>query len=146
LSLQGEVFTKQYRYTVVENKVNIDTLKQAGTEYSYNFGAGMNTRFYGTFFVRGKRLEAIRHTVIPSLSFTYTPDFTGDAFGFYEKINIKDRAGLDRELSLSRFRGVGTSVSNGRASSVISFSLNNSFEMKLKTKSDTAANQFEKVS
>ncbi|KAA6441748.1 LPS-assembly protein LptD [Dyadobacter flavalbus] len=146
LSLQGEVFTKQYKYTVVENKVNIDTLKQVGTEYSYNFGAGMNTRFYGTFFVRGKRLEAIRHTVIPSLSFTYTPDFTGDAFGFYEKINIKDRAGVDRELSLSRFRGVGTSVSNGRASSVVSFSLNNSFEMKLKTKSDTAANQFEKVS
>ncbi|GGC11870.1 putative LPS assembly protein LptD [Dyadobacter sediminis] len=146
LSLQGEVFTKQYKYTVVENKVNIDTLKQVGTEYSYNFGAGMNTRFYGTFFVRGKRLEAIRHTVIPSLSFTYTPDFTGDAFGFYEKINIKDRAGVDKELSLSRFRGVGTSVSNGRASSVVSFSLNNSFEMKLKTKSDTAANQFEKVS
>jgi hypothetical protein len=147
LSLQGEVFTKQYNYTVdKENKVRIDTLKQAGTEYSYNFGAGMNTRFYGTFFVRGKRLEAIRHTVIPSLSFTYTPDFTGDAFGFYQKITVKDREGEDKQLSLSKFRGVGSGVTNGRASSVISFSLNNSFEMKLKTKSDTAASQFEKVS
>ncbi|MCE7067687.1 LPS-assembly protein LptD [Dyadobacter sp. CY326] len=145
LSLQGEVFTKQYRYTVIENKVRIDTLKQAGTEYSYNFGAGVNTRFYGTFFVKGKRLEAIRHTVIPSLSFTYTPDFTGDAFGFYQKVLIEN-GNVDREYSLSRFRGVGTGVSNGRASSVISFSLNNSFEMKLKTKSDTAATQFEKVS
>ncbi|SKC10311.1 putative LPS assembly protein LptD [Dyadobacter psychrophilus] len=145
LSLQGEVFTKQYAYSVEKNQVRIDTLRQAGTEYSYNFGAGVNTRFYGTFFVKGKRLEAIRHTVIPSLSFTYTPDFTGDAFGFYQKVNIKNR-GLDEEYSLSRFRGVGTGVSNGRASSVISFSLNNSFEMKLKTKSDTAAQQFEKVS
>ncbi|MEO6281763.1 MAG: putative LPS assembly protein LptD [Dyadobacter sp.] len=147
LSLQGEVFTKQYNYTVdKENKVRIDTLKQAGTEYSYNFGAGMNTRFYGTFFVRGKRLEAIRHTVIPSLSFTYTPDFTGDAFGFYQKLTVVDRKGENKELSLSRFRGVGSGVTNGRASSVVSFSLNNSFEMKLKTKSDTAATQFEKVS
>jgi hypothetical protein len=147
LSLQGEVFTKQYNYTVdKENKVHIDTLKQAGTEYSYNFGAGMNTRFYGTFFVRGKRLEAIRHTVIPSLSFTYTPDFTGDAFGFYQKITVLDRKGESKDLSLSRFRGVGSGVTNGRASSVVSFSLNNSFEMKLKTKSDTAATQFEKVS
>lgn len=106
----------------------------------------MNTRFYGTFFFGGKRLEAIRHTVIPSVSFTYTPDFTGDAFGFYERIQVTDKKGNVRDLSLSKFRGVGSGVGNGRASSVISFSLNNSFEMKLKSKSDTAAQQFEKVS
>ncbi|NIJ51094.1 putative LPS assembly protein LptD [Dyadobacter arcticus] len=147
ISLQGEVFTKQYNYSVSEdNRVTIDTLNQAGTQYSYNFGAGMNTRFYGTFFFGGKRLEAIRHTVIPSLSFTYTPDFTGDAFGFYQKINVLSREGEIKEYSLSRFRGVGSGVGNGLASSVVSFSLNNSFEMKLKSKSDTAAAQFEKVS
>ncbi|MCF0071657.1 LPS-assembly protein LptD [Dyadobacter sp. CY261] len=147
MSLSGEVFTKQYRYTQTgRDSIRIDTLNKVGTEYSYNFGAGMNTRFYGTFFFGGKRLEAIRHTVIPSVSFTYTPDFTGDAFGFYERIKVIDRKGVERDLSLSRFRGVGSGVSNGRASSVISFSLNNSFEMKLKTKSDTAAQQFEKVS
>ncbi|CAG5074331.1 LPS-assembly protein LptD [Dyadobacter sp. CECT 9623] len=148
LSLQGEVFTKQYNYSVdsLTNRVRIDTLNQAGTEYSYNFGAGVNTRFYGTFFIGGKRLEAIRHTVIPSLSFTYTPDFTGDAFGFYQKVSVRNRKDEIQDYSLSRFRGIGTGVGNGRASSVISFSLNNSFEMKLKSKSDTAATQFEKIS
>jgi hypothetical protein len=148
MSLSGEVFTKQYRYTQTgrQDSIRVDTLNKVGTEYSYNFGAGMNTRFYGTFFFGGKRLEAIRHTVIPSVSFTYTPDFTGEAFGFYERIQVEDRKGNVRDLSLSKFRGVGSGVSNGRASSVISFSLNNSFEMKLKTKSDTAAQQFEKVS
>lgn len=147
MSLSGEVFTKQYRYTKTgRDSIRIDTLKKVGTEYSYNFGAGMNTRFYGTFFFGGKRLEAIRHTVIPSVSFTYTPDFTGDAFGFYDRIQVEDRNGKVRDLSLSKFRGVGSGVANGRASSVISFSLNNSFEMKLKSKSDTAAQQFEKVS
>ncbi|WP_229210945.1 putative LPS assembly protein LptD [Dyadobacter jiangsuensis] len=147
MSLSGEVFTKQYRYTKTgRDSIRIDTLKKVGTEYSYNFGAGMNTRFYGTFFFGGKRLEAIRHTVIPSVSFTYTPDFSGDAFGFYQNIQLEDKKGNVRDLSLSKFRGVGSGVSNGRASSVISFSLNNSFEMKLKSKSDTAAQQFEKVS
>lgn len=147
MSLSGEVFTKQYRYTKTgRDSIRIDTLKKVGTEYSYNFGAGMNTRFYGTFFFGGKRLEAIRHTVIPSVSFTYTPDFSGDAFGFYQNIQVEDKKGNVRDLSLSKFRGVGSGVSNGRASSVISFSLNNSFEMKLKSKSDTAAQQFEKVS
>ena len=144
MSLQGEVFTKQYQYTYAGgNSVRIDTLNKPGTEYSYSFGGGLNTRFYGTFFVRGRRLEAIRHTVIPSLSFSYTPDFTGDSYGFYDRVRY-NMAGETKRLS--RFRGVGTGISDGRASSVVSFSLNNSFEMKLKSKSDTAASQFEKVS
>lgn len=143
LSLQGEIFTKQYRYNYLgNNRVRIDTINQVGSEYSYSFGAGMNTRFYGTFFVGGKRLEAIRHTVIPAISFSYTPDFTGESFGFYQQIQINDIGGTK---SLSRFRGVGNTGSNGRASGVISYSLNNSFEMKLRSKSDTAEKQFEKV-
>ena len=144
LSLQGQIYTKQYQYSYKGgNTVHIDTLNKVGNEYSYSFGAGMNTRFYGTFFVKGKRLEAIRHTVIPTISYSYTPDFTGDNYGFYQTVQINE---LGETQKLSRYRGVGTNVSNGKASSVISFSLNNSFEMKLKSKSDTAAAQFEKVS
>ena len=144
LSLTGQIYTKQYQYSYRGgNTVHIDTINKVGNEYAYSFGAGMNTRFYGTFFVRGKRLEAIRHTVIPTLSYSYTPDFTGDNYGFYQTVQINE---LGETQKLSRYRGVGTGVSNGRASSVISFSLNNSFEMKLKSKSDTAAAQFEKVS
>ncbi len=147
MSLSGQVFTEQYRYTAVKpGFIRMDTLRRVGTQYAYNFGAGVNTRFYGTFFVKGKRLEAIRHTVIPSLSFTYTPDFTGESFGFYQRLNIIDDEGNEKQLSLSRFNGIGSGVSNGKASSVVSFSLNNSFEMKLRSKSDTAAKQFEKVS
>ncbi len=146
LSLQGEVFTKSYNYSYQgKNTVRIDTINQAGSEYSYSFGAGLNTRFYGTFFVGGKRLEAIRHTVIPAVSFSYTPDFSGDNFGFYQKVQIDD---LGTTRLLSKYRGIGNSLTNnnGRASGVISYSLNNSFEMKLRSKSDTADKQFEKVS
>lgn len=144
LSLTGKLYTKQYEYSFKGgNTVHIDTINKVGNEYSYAFGTSMNTRFYGTFFVRGKRLEAIRHTVIPTISYSYTPDFTGDNYGFYQTVQINE---LGETRKLSRYRGVGSSVTNGKASSVISFSLNNSFEMKLKTKSDTAAAQFEKVS
>ncbi len=143
LSLQGEVFTQQYRYNYLgNNRIRIDTINQVGSEYSYSFGAGMNTRFYGTFQLQGKRLEAIRHTVIPAVSFSYTPDFSGDSFGFYQKIQINE---VGETRFLSRYRGIGSNSSNGRASSIVSYSLNNSFEMKLKSKSDTAEKQFEKV-
>ncbi len=144
ISLQGEVFSKQYQYSYVgDNRVRIDTIDRVGTEYSYSMSAGLNTRFYGTFFVKGKRLEAIRHTVIPSVSFSYTPDFSGNNFGFYQNTQINDEG---ETRFLSRYRGIGNTSSNGRASSIISYSLNNSFEMKLRSKSDTADEQFEKVS
>ncbi len=145
LSLQGEVFTKQYQYNYLgNNRVRIDTVNRIGSEYSYSFGAGMNTRFYGTFQVHGRRLEAIRHTVIPAISFSYTPDFSGDNFGFYQKVQINEKG--DTRF-LSRYRGIGNSFgnSNGRATSIISYSLNNSFEAKIRSKSDTADQQFEKV-
>lgn len=144
ISLSGQIYTKQYQYTFKGgNTVHIDTLNKIGNQYSYSFGTSMNTRFYGTFFVRGRRLEAIRHTVIPTISYAYTPDFTGDNYGFYQTVQINE---LGETQKLSRFNGIGSGVSNGRASSIISFSLNNSFEMKLKSKSDTAAAQFTKVS
>jgi hypothetical protein len=144
ISMNGEVFTKQYAYSFIGgDSVAVKKIDRLGNEYSFSFGAGMNTRFYGTKHFGGKRLEAIRHTVIPSMSFSYTPDFTGDNYGFYQTVQINE---LGETKKLSRYRGIGNSTANGRASSVVSFSLNNSFEMKLKTKNDTAATQFEKVS
>ena len=144
ISLSGQIFTKEYEYTFKGgNAVEVRQKAGFGTEYAFAFGTGINTRFYGTKHFRGKRLEAIRHTVIPSMSFTYTPDFTGDNYGFYQSVQVNE---LGKTLKLSRFRGVGNVGGNGVASSVVSFGVNNSFEMKLKTKSDTAATQFEKVS
>ncbi|WP_247235961.1 putative LPS assembly protein LptD [Telluribacter sp. SYSU D00476] len=145
ISLQGEVFTKKYNYTYLgNNQVRIDTVNTIATQYTYGFGAGMNTRFYGTFFVRGRRLEAIRHTVIPSLSFSYTPDFSTNN-SFYQQVTIND---MGETRMLSRFRGLNGGVGSGssRAAGVVSYSINNSFEMKLRSRSDTAATQFEKVS
>jgi hypothetical protein len=144
LSLSGDVYTKQYHYSYKGgNTVHIDTLNQMGTQYQYAFGTSINTRFYGTKHFGGRKLEAIRHTVIPMVSFTYTPDFTGDNFGFYQTVQVNE---LGKTQKLSRFRGIGNGAGNGRASSVIAFSLNNSLEMKLKSSSDTAATQFKKVS
>ncbi len=144
IGLQGEVFTKQFAYTYLgENTIRIDTLNQLGTEYSYSFSAGMNTRFYGMFHSRLGRLEAIRHTVVPSVSFSYTPDFTSDQFNFYQKVQIDDKG---TERTFSRFRGINNTGGNGRASGVVSFGLTNMLEMKLKSKSDTAATQSTKVS
>lgn len=147
MSLQGEVFTKEYSYTYKgENIVQIDTLNRFGTEYSYSFGAGLNTRFYGMFHPKIGRMVAMRHTVIPSISFSYTPDFSKQGFERVQINGVRGSQDEDNYKMLSKYRGASTSSSTSSASGVVTFGINNQLEMKLKSKSDTAATQFEKVS
>lgn len=142
ISFQGELFNRSYNYTYMgDNRVRIDTTKSVYTQYSYAFGAGMNTRFYGLFHVRKGRLETIRHTVIPNVSFSYTPDFSRNS-SFYQKVQINEEG---ETRTFSRYKNLVTG-GNGKASGVINFGLNNQLEMKLRTKNDTAESQFEKVS
>jgi hypothetical protein len=147
MSLQGEVFTKEYTYKYLgENRVDIDTLNRFGTEYSYSFGAGLNTRFYGMFHPKIGRMVAMRHTVIPSISFSYTPDFSNQGF---ERVQINGVRGSTKEQDyklLSKYRGANINSGTSRSSGVVTFGINNQLEMKLKSKSDTADTQFEKVS
>jgi hypothetical protein len=48
----------------------------------FNMGMSANTTFYGMFPVRVGAFEGLRHTVRPSASFSYSPDFTGDFWGY----------------------------------------------------------------
>ncbi len=142
VSFQGELFNRSYSYTYMgDNRVRIDTTKAVYTQYSYAFGAGMNTRFYGLFHVRKGRLETIRHTVIPNVSFSYTPDFSRNS-SFYQEVQINEEGD---KRTFSRYKNLVTG-GNGKASGMVNFGLNNQFEMKVRTKNDTAANQFEKIS
>lgn len=48
----------------------------------YNVGASANTTFYGMFPVGVGRFQGLRHTVRPSVSFSFSPDFTSDFWGY----------------------------------------------------------------
>ncbi|MFW5955686.1 MAG: putative LPS assembly protein LptD, partial [Rhodothermales bacterium] len=48
----------------------------------YNLGLSANTTFYGMFPWRIGRFEGMRHTVRPSASFSFSPDFTSDFWGY----------------------------------------------------------------
>jgi hypothetical protein len=52
---------------------------------SYSFSAGLTTRVYGTFYIKKFGIEAIRHTLMPTVSYTFAPDFSGQGFqnGFW---------------------------------------------------------------
>ncbi len=132
-----------YRYNADSNKVEVDTTN-FGRIYEYNAGASLNTTVYGTVYVKGKRVEAIRHIMRPSISYSYRPDF-GDEnrFGYYQRVQTDTLNGREVFTTLPRFY---SNVPGAGLQSALSFSLQNNIEMKVRSKSDTASTAFEKVS
>jgi len=131
-------YLKKLNYTYVpeENGVRIDTLNGFSRATTYTSGASLSTRIYGTFQGKpGNKVQALRHTIIPTISFGYTPDFTTEKFDYFQDVQV-DSLG-NRQL-LSRYNGfVFGSPAMGNSGS-IGFSLQNTLEMKVK-KSDTSS-------
>jgi lipopolysaccharide assembly outer membrane protein LptD (OstA) len=145
VSLQGNVYTKKLTYSnITENDtlyVKIDTTQNWSFNpyQTYSFNSSINTRFYGTVRFKKGRTQAIRHTVAPNISFSYTPDFSDPSKGYFQDVRINTRGDIRR---LSRF--VGGSSTVGEVG-LISFSLANTLEAKRKAKSDTAKKESEKI-
>ena len=154
VSWSGNMYTRSYKYTYMksDSTVRIDTvggLPKFNSQLS--FSASMNTRIYGTLRLKTGRLEALRHTIAPSISLSYTPDYSDPTYGYYQDVRINNRKfinsqGLEQVGDIRRISTFDPKMmSYGGASGSISFGLQNTLEAKLKTKSDTATKQNEKV-
>lgn len=160
VSYRGEVFTQQLNYEFFKNDttftrngepvtlsgidpdfgaVRVDTSNGFYTAYNISAGLSMNTRVYGKYNFSGKgRLQAIRHTVAPSISVNFTPDLKER---FFVETQVRSDDALKRWLP--KYSQLGSTPG---ASGQVGFSLTNQLEAKLRAKSDTAEKQFEKIS
>ncbi|WP_281349514.1 putative LPS assembly protein LptD, partial [Fulvivirga aurantia] len=65
----------------------VDTLDGFNRVSTYSASASFNTRLYGYhFFKEGSKIQAIRHVMNPSISFSYSPDFSDEKFGYYQHL------------------------------------------------------------
>ena len=57
-----------------------DTIYGFNNVYNYSFSIGASTKLYGFYIpsrkIFGDKIQAIRHVVTPSVSFSYAPDFS----------------------------------------------------------------------
>ena len=130
-------YPRRLDYTFIEgeNTVRVDTIDRFSRAYSYSGGMSLNTNIYGTFqFKEGKRVQAIRHTVRPSLSFSYRPDFSDEKFDFYKNVQVDS---LGTERLISRFDRFVFGAPQAGESGSISLSIANNLEMKTIPKNDT---------
>ncbi|MHA8075103.1 putative LPS assembly protein LptD [Aquirufa sp. TARAVU-A1A] len=155
ISWSGNMYTRSYKYTYMksDSTVRIDTvggLPKFNSQIS--FSASMNTRVFGTARFKKGRLEALRHTMVPTVSVSYTPDYSDPAYGYFQDVRINNRKFINAEgvEQVGDIRRISTFdpriLSYGGASGAISFGIQNTLEAKLKTKSDTATKQNEKIS
>ncbi|MGI4971873.1 MAG: putative LPS assembly protein LptD [Janthinobacterium lividum] len=137
------------------NAVRIDTTYGFNRAYSYSANLSATTNFYGQLNFKGDHyVKAIRHKVTPSLSYAYSPDlasssqydaFTGGQTGFNSLQSAYSTRLLDPR-QFTRYQGAYANSASARVSQ-LSFSVQNSIEMKVRNNRDTTGTDpYKKVS
>ncbi len=133
-------FTPGVRYTegwfdewidYVERDDNrVDSLKHKSfrARRTFSTGAGLSTKLYGLFRPHVFGVEAIRHTLSPSVNLTYAPDFSDAQWGYY----VKFRNPVGREVFYDRFAGNLFGTTPRQEQMVAGISVGNLFEYKRK--------------
>jgi hypothetical protein len=108
---------------------------------SFDVGLSASTKFFGMFPGVLPGISAIRHTVTPSLSYNYVPDFSEPRWGYYNEYTTSD----GRTVKYSKYeREVFGSPSSGEQQN-INFSLGNNFEMKTAVDPTDTTSKEEKI-
>lgn len=106
-----------------------------GQSVTASVSTGLSPQLYGLYqFKPGSRVEAIRHVMRPSVSFSYVPVIKGLTTDMYREYT--DTAGIRHRYSIFEGNIFGT-PSLGSRSGGLNFSVSNIVEAKIYNKNDT---------
>ena len=119
-----------------------DTIQGFNRAYEYSMGVSTSTKVY-TFFrpnraLFGDKIDAVRHVMTPSVSFSYSPDFGAEKYGYYDWVEYYDENNdrIERH-DYSRFEGSLYGAPGRGESGSLGFSLGNQVEMKVRSDRDS---------
>jgi lipopolysaccharide assembly outer membrane protein LptD (OstA) len=92
----------------------------------YDFGISASTKFFGIFQPNIFGIRGIRHQVTPSVSYTYQPDFSSSAYGYYGA--YQDTSGTRHLYGLYDREVFGGAPAGKRGA--LNFNVGNVIEMK----------------
>lgn len=148
LSYNGVAYTERYQKSwemVYHEKEDstyysevTDTIKGLTYAHSYypSISASFSPKIYGMYqFREGSKIQAIRHVMSPSVSFSYIPDVSSIVPEYYR--DLYDENG-EKIKTYSIYEGAiyGTPTL-GRSSKTMSFALRNNIEAKVRSETDT---------
>ena len=109
--------------------------------YNWSASISMSTKMYGFWIpsrkLFGDKIQAIRHVITPTVSFSYAPDFGASRYGYWKTYQKTDADGNVSLVEYSPFsQGLYGVPGRGRTGN-ISFGLSNNLEMKVKSDKDS---------
>lgn len=133
-------YTERWYLKTYEKSIN-DTTNQVVTTPVDGFSAGrdfgystsLGTTLYGLAQFKEGLFRGIRHTMNPSLGFSYVPDFTTDFWNYYK--TFTDTNG--NVFSYSKYDGTVYGGPPRGKSGSIGFSIGNTLEIKVRNKKDS---------
>lgn len=109
--------------------------------YDWNVGVSANTTLYGFYKpwkkLFGSKIQAIRHVFKPSVTFSYAPDFTTSRYGYTKHYERVDANGNSTLVSYSPYSNGIYGYPSGTKQGLISMSVSNNLEMKVKSDRDS---------
>jgi len=124
---------KTTRDTTIESTIN-----ELNFVRTFNLSIAASTKLYGIYNPNFLGIESFRHTIMPSISYNYQPDFSSDIWGYYDSYTKSNGEVVRYDKFQDQVFG---GESSGKTQSM-NFSLGNIFEIKMaKSPSDTTKEQ-----
>lgn len=116
-----------------------------GTTHNYSGSLSMNTRLYGLFnFGKHRKIQAIRHIISPSVSFSFSPE-KGTYFNGWRTLNYVDASGEQHSVDYNIYAGQIYSAPGKGKTASMNLSIGNNVEAKVRDLRDTTGKGTKKI-
>lgn len=142
VSYSGVLYTQKIikSWNTIESKVDADTVMGVfyGQAFNPSISASFNPQIFGTYSFTNpnSRIQAIRHVIKPSASFSYIPDLKGLSSDMYRHIQVDTIGPNYSDFSIFEGNIFGTPSLASRSGNV-ALSLVNIVEAKVWARDDT---------
>ena len=125
-----------------------DTIYGFNNVYNWNVSLSANTKIYGMWIPNrklfGDKIQAVRHVLTPSVTFSYAPDFSSRRYGYYDSYLKTDANGNVSYVEYSPYQSSLYGAPGRGRTGNIAFVLGNNLEMKVKSDDDSTG--YKKIS
>ncbi len=144
-TINGYANSKFITKDIVSDTIQTNVIRKVKGSYDFRWGNfGVNTKIYGLYRMKQHFLvNAFRHTITPSVTMSYTPDFYIDK----QDVNrsyVDPTTGETVDYSIYENKNYSIHSPTAAKSWRMSYSLRNNLQAKVRSRSDTT-NTYKKV-
>ncbi|HEY0679820.1 MAG TPA: putative LPS assembly protein LptD, partial [Chitinophagaceae bacterium] len=143
ISYQERWYSRRFTRRWNDTAEKIDTTFDKGffSARDITFGLGISSAIFGTFtkFGKNSRVQALRHVIRPSVSVNYKPDLASKDY-YTQQIN---KNGMTSRFSY--YDGIYPGAFSEGKFGGLAFGVDNNFEMKVRSKTDTSAEAIKRI-